>query len=641
MSAPGDPDPLRPRNRRQASKTVGTSSSTSTSLLDLSPAQSERTSRAPSPLPPSTRGSSTARHPRTLFASSGRESPVNTAITKASGLLDVSWSNFTGFASSLLGDQGSAKGSGNGKSTRTPGKSKQPAWTSSTPGSSSRPGPDRGSVTDQPCAKDIAAGALAQREAKLRARKTASVLESHVGVNGGLDVAGRFKRRTSDENLRSLASPKPTPGLEQLHDEDCLVYIHHILLTDTYSGIVLRYRCRDDAIKKANGIWNPAHIHIRRHVLIPVDACEIKGRPCEPPNYANAGHVDLLAPTPNESTEASSLEGPAEARGQPATANDYFGINRTNRTEVAGKLEHKPWEHVRWVKIDGFMSPVEIGRVPRKTLGYYPPRRKKSNVSSSFSATSTPRQSIDIQSSCLASPSRPSLDQITSPGSTAPRRRGDSLMSNSRYSVSGHPGRSRSRMGSTSTTDDPRPAWMRGPGGIGTLGRNVRAPGPQTDALNKWARKHFASIAVDDLPSMSVVGSETAHFGFAKEGEAAEIAQGGDGTPHAEGGPANESGLNLDKMAIGIESWLRGAWQNRSTGTPIMGPRRRAESDLIELEDTSDDGRLGASLLSQDPLLGLPETGTGSGGGGGSSGWSAGGGGAMRGRTQGKDRKSD
>lgn len=621
----------RPRNRRLPSRSQGTTSSTS--LYGPSPNTSKQASRETSPFKTS------------LLGSSGRNSPVNTTINRASGLLDIGWSSVSEFAYSLFGEQENS-GKKNGKPSQTDlSKRKAHPWRA--PFASDQ----RNRIaSSQPGIRDVAAGAISERETALRAMKTASVLESHDGVNGGLDVTGRFKRRTSDENLSFLASRGATTATtEQIQDEGCLVYIHDIAATDTYPGLVLKYRCRDDAIKKANGLSNVNHLYIRRHIFVPVDACEIKGRPCEPPSYANAGKVDLLAPTPGENTEASSLEGPAQARGSKNI--DYFGLSPLDIAKAEQKKEERLWEHVRWVKIDGFNSPVQIGRISRKSLGYYPPHRKKNIVSATASEISTPRQSIDLQNPATPCRSQTSTEIMNSPSSLTSRRREDSVMSSSRHSVSMMPGRTRSSAGSFSVSDNPRPVWMRGPGGIGTLGQNVKAPGPQDDALNKWARKHFSQLAVDKLPSMSVLGSETAHFGFTKDGESAEIAQGGDGYPHLEGAPADGGGIKLDKMAIGIEAWLRGAWQNRgSASTPMLGPRRREESDLIELEDTSDDGRLTGSLPPHDHMLNTLAGGSGQGNSWGrsmasSSGWSVSGsmtqGGINQVNSFGKDRKSD
>ena len=598
MSNLVESEPPRPRNRRQVSRSHATSSSSGTSLLDLSPTPSEHASRSQSPLLPATRGSTACRGSRSAFAAFDHNNPVNDAINRASGLIDVGWTNFSGFASSIIGDQVGLAG-GNGRPTVAKSKPVFSSWAFSTFSMRSNASEPKNGQKTRPASRDIAAGAMADREANLRAMKTASILESHESVNGGLDVTGRFKRRNSDENLGSNAHYHVAQNAELSQDEDCLVYIHEILPTDTYPGLVLRYRCQDDAIKKANGLFNTSHIHIRRHVLVPVDASEVKGRPCEPPNFANAGKVDLLAATP--SVEESSLEGPTQARGVGEV--DYFGLAKNMGLE--SKMgDDKPWEHVRWVRIDGFTLPVEIGRVSRKCLGYYPPRRKKNTLSPSTSKLTTPRQSIDVQCTTRAGPiSRPSIDVASSFGSPTSRRRGDSTVSSSQNMISAGHGRTRSRMSSVSTFDDPHTPWLRGPGGIGTLDSKVRAPGPQPDPLNKWVRKHFARLAVDDLPSMSVMGSETAHFRFFKD-EPVEIAQGGDGAKFTEGLPAEGGGINFDKMTIEIESWLRGAWKNRaSVGPAMLGPSRRSnEGDLIELEVTSDDGRVGSSLAAEDPM---------------------------------------
>jgi len=120
-------------------------------------------------------------------------------------------------------------------------------------------------------------------------------------------------------------------------------------------------------------------------------------------------------------------------------------------------------------------------------------------------------------------------------------------------------------------------------------------PGPERDYFNAWAGKHLPGLNIESLPSMSVMGSETAHFGF--DAEAVGIVE----SPFAEGHDAasvSRQGTGLDKAAATIETWVRGAWAKRPS-TPILGARsaRQADDglgDLIELEDTnSDDGRLG------------------------------------------------
>ena len=414
----------------------------------------------------------------------------------------------------------------------------------------------------------MGAGTLADREAELRARRTASVLESHPGVNGGLDVLGNFKRRKSDENLREDCTSHEV--------EDQMVYIHHVQKSDTYVGIVLKYKCREDALKKANGLWSRDNIQIRNWLLLPVDACEVRGRPCDGPSFY-AQDVDLLAPTPQP-----SQHGAPEADG-------FFSASLNGKAPEPPKPsdEEKPWTHVRWVKIDSISSPVEVARVSRKAMGYFPPRRKKSLHTTS--TLSTPRQSLDASVTALSD------SQLESPGSMASRRYStiaSRAQAATAYAVS-TPSASRSRVGSVG--DDPRPGWMRGPGGVGTLRRHVRVPGPEKDYLNSWATKHLPGLNIESLPSMSVMGTETAHFGI--DAEAAGLVE----SPFAGGHDAvamSRQGSGLDKAAATIETWLRGAWAKRPS-TPILVARTGRQQDdglgdLIELEDTnSDDGRSG------------------------------------------------
>jgi LysM repeat protein len=418
--------------------------------------------------------------------------------------------------------------------------------------------------------------------------RTASVLESHPGVNGGLDVAGRFKKRSSDEDLRASAQ------VEEVQEQ--LVYIHHVQPSDTYAGIVLKYQCRADAFRKANGLWNPNNIQVRKWLALPVDACEIRGRPCDGPSIT-AEDVDLLAPTPQPSRQSDS------------GIDDFFAASngQAARAQKAPDEEDRPWAHVRWVRIENFSAPVEIARVSRKALGFFPPRRKKSIRTAS--TLSTPRGSIDVPSVVLSD------SQLESPESASSRRyntmagRGQVATA---YGGTSSPATSRSRVGSGG--DDLRPVWMRRPGGVGSLSRSVRMPGPQRDYLNKWAQKHLPGISIDNLPSMSVMGSETAHLGFDPDAVAiveSPFAEGHDATSSRTGGGGSSG---LEHAAAAVETWLRGAFARRPS-TPLLGPRGgRATQDeglgdLIELEDTnSDDGRGGLLAQPASGGSGLPSS---------------------------------
>ncbi|KAK2011235.1 LysM domain-containing protein [Colletotrichum eremochloae] len=567
----------RPRNRRLIS-TLDDSSSTSGPIERLSASLSALrapSSREPSPMPSSHLSRDTPAKPAARDASTSNRRN-NTAPNTAS-FLDTTWSqgwaSIQGLASSIISggsvhDAGYESDHRNGRwagfnplkrDYSTPPRKAPKDW-GPVPPSNSRPGH-----------RDIATGSLAERDAALKAARTASVLESHEGVNGGLDVAGKYKRRNSDESIRDK------PQEEEIQDQ--LVYIHHVQPTDTYAGIVLKYRCREDAFRKANGLWS-RDIQARKWLAIPVDACEIKGRPCEPPSHEGQA-VDFLAPTP----EPKSAHGRTSAQPQQV---DFFSLPATNGSspEPSKNEEELPWTHVRWVALDSVPKPVEIARVSKKTIGYFPPRRKKSLRSTS--TMSTPRHSLDtaaITAGLMESP-----EQAGRP----PSRRQSNL--SNRPNLPSTPGlstpaSSRSRM--NSDAGDTRPAWMRRPGGVGSMGRSVRAPGPEKDYLNSWAKKHLPGIAIDEsLPSISVMGSETANFGF-RPGSSSGIVE----SPFDEGqdlSATSRQGSGLDRAAATVETWLRGAFA-RSPGTPTSGIRSRQPDvlDLIELTDTnSDDGRL-------------------------------------------------
>lgn len=552
----------------------------------LTPGQSPSPSRGASPMPSARLGNS-------KLLSSGRSSPSNAAFSR--GLLEggwaPNWASVQDFASSFLeggySSDPSRPNSGGGNKSRPKSIWKGFGVSNAKTGKSTSNWGPAPPAESRPAAKDIAAGSLAEREAQLKARKTASILESHDGVNGGLDVAGKYKRRNSEETPRNASEPIV---------EEQLVYLHHVQPTDTYAGIVLRYRCQEQAFKKTNGLWSRDNVQVRKHLMIPVDACEVKGRPCDPPSEYSK-KIDLLAatPQPNDFTSPAA----SNVQRQQTLHDSYFeSISGRSAGNPTQEEEEQPWTHVRWVKLDFFQEPIEIVRVSRKTMGYFPPRRKKSiHTASTFS---TPRHSLDLTktltntSEIVDSPGRFSTRR---PSSLGARPTPASLTSSS----------ARSRVTSLGEGDSV-PAWMRRPGGVGSMGRSVKAPGPAKDYFNTWVNKRMPGFNIDSMPSMSVMGSETAHFGFNnKTEEAAGIVE----SPFEDGRDATSPGRNgigLEQAAASIETWLRGAWAKRPN-TPRLGSNRKppADLDLIELTDTnSDDGRMGthermpeAGLLNQ------------------------------------------
>ncbi|KAF5659356.1 hypothetical protein FHETE_9437 [Fusarium heterosporum] len=513
-------------------------------------ASSPANSRSASPLPS---GRGTASPYRTNSAAN-LTNFFNDSLTQ-------SWASIQGFTSSLIsGDNGAARRSqSHNRAGSRPG-----TWGrdfSSSSGSKKAGGAWGPAPPQEPNLNDVGAGSRAERETALKAAKTAMVLESHDGVNGGLDVGGKHKRRNSDESVP-----------EQSQAQEFMVYIHKVEPSDTYAGLILRYQCREDAFRKANGLWTRDSVQVRKWLMIPVDACDVRGRPCDPPSWQNAHGVDLLAPTPAAEESTSAVH------------DDFFSrpANGTSSVTQLTEEEERSWTHVRWVKIDSFSHPVEIARVARNAMGYFPPRRKKSIRT--ISTLSTPRQSLDLYSN------PPSGSAGTS------SRRQSSLGHRPQLSgtVMSSPGR-----GAMSDGGESLPAWMRRPGGVGSMGMGTRAPGPDKDHLTTWTKKYLPGLTLEGIPSMSVMGSETAHFGF-KAGESSSIVE----NPTGEGqdSSSTQQGNGLDKAAAAVETWLRGALirkpssqLDRIRGMP-EGSRPERNGDLIELTDNGSDDDRGPSL---------------------------------------------
>lgn len=482
-----------------------------------------------------------------------------------------SWSALQGLASSVLGVEVEGDNEGNMNDGILGKKPKKKPSTKL---------PDSWGPAGLPQKKDpaIGTGTLVEREAALRARKMRGVLEGRdEDLNVQKDLNGNYKRRISLEESRQD---------EQADGGDTLVYVHHVRPQDTLAGVILRYNCQPAVFRKANRFWPNDSIQTRKVVIVPVDACTIKGRPCEPPSpdSPNQG-VDLLAPTPGTEDSPPFTNGGTWLRASSSKAG-------TSAERLDSEDEH-PWVHVCWVLIDSSPSsqPVEIARMPRKTLGYFPPRRRKSQAT--LSSVSTPRASFEI-------PRSHPNDLTSSPSSTTSRRTSNlgprpSQPIGGSYFPPSMPSSTRPRRESVSEAAD-RLGWMRGPGGVGTMGKNVRKPGPAQDGLNSWAKKHIPGLAIDSLPSTAILGGDSAHFGFGDElGSIAEGGftggAGGTGVLTPSGGGNN--GLGLENAAAAIEGWVR-RLAIKTPGTPKMGGSRSVEqTDLIELLDGagSDDGR--------------------------------------------------
>jgi hypothetical protein len=92
------------------------------------------------------------------------------------------------------------------------------------------------------------------------------------------DSVGRIKRRNSDERLSASAPPCEND------DRDALVYIHKVRPHDTLAGLSIRYNCDQAILRKSNRMWPNDSVQTKQTIVLPVDACGVKGRPARGPD---------------------------------------------------------------------------------------------------------------------------------------------------------------------------------------------------------------------------------------------------------------------------------------------------------------------------------------------------------------------
>ena len=344
----------------------------------------------------------------------------------------------------------------------------------------------------------------------MQARKRETLLAAN-GHNTP-DVMGRYKRRDSDERNHHSA-----PSEEQ-DDREALVYLHKVKPEDTLAGVTIKYNCQPNVFRKANRLWPNDSIQVRKTVVLPVDACAVKGRkipePGTPSERPGDGHTEEIMPTPTafQSPWGDLHDSPKE-KGTPLSSiptSPSISISLSNP-------EEPPWKHDSWVMIDGFPDAVEIARLSHKTLGYFLRSRRKSLT---LSDVGTPPASLDLpRGSYQSSPPR------------------------------GQKSQSRSSSGSYLTHQ------LQGPGGVGTMGRDVRSPGPAQDGLNKLFAAHLPNLA--PRKSFESVNSNSSH---------------------GNGGIENVGGA--------IEGWMRKfAAKAANSVQPSTSGGRSGVGDLIELSE--------------------------------------------------------
>jgi hypothetical protein len=494
---------IRPRNRRlisiddpvqEASEAQGTTSSSQPPSFTNTPAASRGVSPIPSKHPSrSTTSSGAGRNrvngPRGVggLGSGGTE---NSSSSFTNGLWGSSWSSIQGLASSVLGNEGTGdrKDKPNGFLSQARLRNPLPPsfqWNNS--GAASQWGPA--------AQKEVGVGTKEERRALVQARKRETLLsaDSQIFPND----TGRFKRKGSDDRVSISVPPEQ-------REVDSLVYIHHVKPEDTMAGVTIKYCCQPGVFRRANRFWPNDSIQRKKTVLLPVEACGVKGKPVPPSEDLN-----LLDDGFEDATPAASKPPPSDfdclRRGMDELSVTSSAVN-----------EDPLWKHESWVRIEGFPAPVEIGRISSQALGFFPTARRKSYT---FSDRDTPSVSLDL----------PRI--ASSRGSPATRK-------------------SRSSSGSYFIQQ------LQGPGGVGTLGKDVSIPGPPQDSLNKIFAPHLPNVAprssFDSITSNSSTGIE--NVGGAIEGWVRKMASKAatiiEAQPNSSGGKGDLIELN-DAFEIG------------------------------------------------------------------------------------------
>lgn len=446
-------------------------------------------------------------------------------------------------------------------------------------------------------ASTIGIGTKEEQTAAFRAQKRRDLLTRQ--ESSYADTLGKYKRRLSDDRASASAPPG---AADDDGDREALVYVHHVSKADTLAGITIRYNINANALRKANRMWPNDTIQIRQTLLLPVDACAVKGRPVPGPGE----EIDLLG---SESEALSSLQA-EEVPAQPsltvqradildsASARHRANSASTQHTATTASVivvhpagEISPaWTHDSWVMLPGHTRATEIVRLPRRAIAYFPPARRKSN---SYSDFETPRSSVDLGrgggggadgTAHAAGANHPAASPFRQ---TPPRQN------------------TRGQRRLSSATNGYFPSYLTGPGGVGTLDRGVNMPGPAQDGLNKMFAKHLPNVAPPKNQS------ELYQPGLPLFSDDPSAPSSGHGTASSSAYPggaagAGGSGMNLENMGGAFESWVRRLASKAATQFPTAERQHMARAsvgtpsrgvggvgDLIEMTDDLENFEIG------------------------------------------------
>ncbi|QDS69428.1 hypothetical protein FKW77_005315 [Venturia effusa] len=572
-STPAQPDALRSRQRRLISGLDEDSDLTFNSAPGTrlaSPRGSPPGSRRRSP---NSGGPSSRTYMRDVPRSQpsvngspgrGRENGSLNTSSGLTGLLGNSWSGLQGLASSIIGN-GSAASSRTTSTTRRALVEASPQRKHNT--TPQEWGPAAGASLD------IGTGSTQERDTLVRAAKRKDLLKA--SGDSLTDSLGRYKRRTSDEFTTDSVQP------DNLDDCDALVYLHRVKANDTFVGITIKYGCQPAVIRKANRMWPNDPVQSRKTILLPVDSCNVKGRPVDGPRDEAVGDdvgEDLLMDerlsmheSPSASTDGwHQQESPPTSQPSPETR----PLSSIASTQTDAE---PPWKHDSWVMLPNEKEPIEIVRLPRRHLGYFPRARRKSVA---FSDIGTPRLTPTASFDLPRIPSSPGSAQSEAYAALRPNVSRNRSSSNAAFSAM---------------------SFLHGPGGVGTLAHNVRSPGPGEDKLNKLLGPHLPNVAPP--PNQTVFTPWNPGLGLEED----LISFPNSELHSVSSSLPSGNGMDIQEMSGAVERWVRKTAKrtasalgsaNAAAGAKGAGVRSMAAGsgvvDLIELTDAFEigDGKL-------------------------------------------------
>ncbi|MCJ1390009.1 hypothetical protein MMC18_002867 [Xylographa bjoerkii] len=487
---------LRPRNRRLISiddefETLNAVSPPRMNPFD-STTSSILSSRAASPLPSThpSRSTSRTRAPANFqggnksLGSSGIRGHPSSSSSSASGFWGSSWTSLQQIASALLGNDVDDFVKDKSLSSRSYRRGKAPVAIQSRI-SAAVAREEWGPTVD--VERHVVYGSKEDRVAQTQAKKREALLS--VNSHTFPDSTGNLKRRIS-EDRESFSAP---PSAD--HDRETPVFVHHVQPSDTLVGVAIKYNCPVAVLRKANRLWANDAIQIRDTVYLPVDSCGVRGRKVPEPTATldllgdGSSSIEEFVPTPTPTTSRPKFD-PLQNTKSPQLSSLATSPSTTTTNPSTAD---PPWRHDSWVLIDPSPVAVEIGRLPRRTLGFFPPSRRKSII---YADVEIPSLSFDVSRSqnITSSPAR----------NASPRR----------HNSPGRNNKSRSPSISYFTST------LSGPGGVGTLGKEVCSPGPAQDKLNQLFAPHLPNVAprtsFESVASTSSTGIE--NVGGAIEG---------------------------------------------------------------------------------------------------------------------------